>query len=319
MGMRFGVGLPTGGVWSTAENLFAVARLAEELGYTSVWTSQRVLYPTSPVDPFPFAPDRPWPAAYRNAVDPLVALAAVAARTSTVRLGVGAVVAPFYSPPVLAKQVATLDLISGGRFDLGIVPGWSRDEFAAAGQPFAERGRITDEIVAALRAMFTGEVTRFAGQRFDIPDSIFEPKPVQSPSIPLLIGGYGAAAIRRIARYGDGYIAGQLPVDQWLPLVKRIADRVALAGRDPSKLRFVCRCNVRLQDRPAAAHRRFLEGTADQIRGDLARYEESGVTDLVVELNLHEDVTVLAPSAEVAYRRAEAVLRALAPGVPSHE
>lgn len=313
MDMRLGVGLPTGGVWATAENIFAVATLAEELGYASVWTSQRVLYPTRPVDPFPFAPDSPWPAAYRNAVDPLVTLAAVAARTSTVRLGVGALIAPFHSPLVLAKQVATLDVLSGGRFDLGVVPGWSRDEFAAAGQPFADRGRITDEILAALHALLSRDhVVRFAGQRFTVPDSVFEPKPVQSPSVPVLVGGYGAAMVRRIARYGDGYLASRLPLQEWPRLIARVREQVVRAGRDPSALRFVCRCAVRLRDRPVP-HRNFLEGDANQVRGDLARYEENGVTDLVLEQNLDDDVTVHAPTAEAALGRAEAVLRALAP------
>jgi probable F420-dependent oxidoreductase len=313
MGTRLGVGLPTGGLWSTAENVFAVATLAEELGYASVWTSQRVLYPTAPVDPFPFKPDSPWPAIYRNALDPLVSLAAVAARTSTVRLGVGAVVAPFHSPLVLAKQAATLDLLSGGRFDLGVVPGWSRDEFAASGQSFAERGPVTDEVLAALKAVLTrDEVVRFAGERFTIPDSIFEPKPVQSPSIPVLIGGYGDAMVRRIAQYGDGYLATRLPLEHWRPLIDRVSTRVADAGRNPSVLRFVCRCAVRLHEKPLA-QRDFLEGDAAQIRGDLARYEDAGVTDLVLEPNLDEDLTVHAPSAEAAGKRAEVVLRALAP------
>jgi probable F420-dependent oxidoreductase len=321
MRMRLGLGLPAGGVWGTARNIFAVAGLAEELGYSAVWTLHRLLYPTNPIDPWPPKPDAPMPAAYRNAVDPLVALAAVGAGTSRIRLGVAAIVAPYYSALLLAKQVATLDMLSGGRLDLGIVPGWSRDEFNGAGVPHAERGERTDEILAALPTLLRPGLVSYESRRFTVREAIVGPAIVQAPSVPILIGGYSEATIRRIVRFGDGYVAGQLPFDQWRSWIKTVSDRVVKAGRDPAQLRFVCRCQVDLHDKPLA-HRGPFQGDPTQIRSDFAWYEEFGVTDLFIDLNFDEYIADHAPDAGAAYKRADVIARALAPNSnppPQHE
>ncbi|MFC8278413.1 TIGR03619 family F420-dependent LLM class oxidoreductase [Streptomyces sp. NPDC057271] len=312
MGIHIGLGLPSGGRWGTAENIYALAELAEKLGYASVWTFHHLLYPLHPLDPFPPRPDEPMPAAGRDAVDPFVALAAVAARTSRIRLGVGGIVAPYYaSPLMLAKQAATLDMLSGGRLDLGLVPGWSRDEFAGAGIPHEERAARMDEILASLPAILESEVVSTKGRDFLINEAIVGPRPVQSP-IPLIIGGYSEATIRRIVQFGHGYVAGYMPFDQWPRWIDRVSRRMEDAGRDPATLRYVCRATVDLRE-TTLRERRPLQGNPDQIRADLVCYEEFGVTDLFIDLNFDPYVSEGAASPKEAYLRAEQVARALAP------
>src|SRR3989304_6039156 len=138
--MKLGFGLPVAGPWATPEHLARVARHAEALGSHSLWVFQRLLYPVTPKDEYYGAPGGAWPDAFRSVLDPAAALAYVAALTRTIRLGVSVLIMPFYAPVVLAKQLATLDVLSGGRLDVGLGLGWSRDEYPAAGAGWGRRG-----------------------------------------------------------------------------------------------------------------------------------------------------------------------------------
>src|ERR1700733_9903430 len=144
--MDIGFGAPVSGAWATPRNLTEFARRAERLGYRSLWTFQRLLAPASAA----LAP------VYRSVLDPLVSLGYLAAATSSIRLGVAVVNHPFASPLLLAKQAATVDVLSGGRLDLGIGNGWLAEEFTGSGASLAGRGARSDEYVAALRALWSG-------------------------------------------------------------------------------------------------------------------------------------------------------------------
>jgi alkanesulfonate monooxygenase SsuD/methylene tetrahydromethanopterin reductase-like flavin-dependent oxidoreductase (luciferase family) len=144
IGMRIGLGAPISGGWATPENLVRVAAEAEELGYASLWTLQRLLVGT----------DQDLPPVYRSVLDPVAALAYAAARTSRIRLGIGVINLPFVPPAYLAKQAATLDLLSGGRLDLGLGVGWSPAEFTASGASTARRGPRTVEYLQVLRTLW---------------------------------------------------------------------------------------------------------------------------------------------------------------------
>ena len=300
---QLGVGLPVSGAWATPENMLHVATRAEELGYTSLWSFQRLLHPV----------DEDWGAVYHGVVDPVTALAFVAGSTSRIRLGLAVVNLPFYSPIVLSKALTTVDIVSKGRLDVGLGLGWARPEFDAVGVPMAGRGARAEEFVACLKTIWTEQDVEFHGQFYDVPLSRVEPKPVQQPHPPLLMGGTADVALRRIGRIADGWISSSrtdlATIGQSIDVVRSEA---AEWGRDPSALRFVTRGVVRLGE-TATGDRVPLQGTPDQIRDDLQVLAASGVTEVFLDLNWDPDTVSGDIDADAALEHADRVLTALAP------
>src|SRR5690348_16189234 len=177
--MQLGFGLPVSGAWASPENVAGFAARAEELGYASLWTFQRLLV----------GADQNLDPVYRSVLDPLVAHGFAAAHTSRIRLGVAVVNLPFVSPVHLAKQAATLDVLSGGRLDLGLGVGWSPVEFAATGAAEQGRGARAEEYLAVLHTLWADEVSQFDGEFYTVPPARMVPKPVQRPGPPVLLGG----------------------------------------------------------------------------------------------------------------------------------
>jgi probable F420-dependent oxidoreductase len=276
--------LPVAGAWATPEALVSVARRAEALGYQAAWTFQRLLYPTAPREEYYGAPG-PWPAAFASVMDPLAVLAFVAASTRTIRLGVSVLLVPLYQPVVLAKQLATLDVLSGGRLDVGLGLGWSSDEWEAAGTPTEHRGARADEFLRCLKAVWTDDPVEFKGDFYRVPRARVAPRPVQRPHPPLLLGGYHPSALRRAATLCDGYTGGNIPLAELTATVARVRDAAAAAGRDPARFPIVCRGSFNLTPAPLGADRRALWGSVDQIRDDLARYAAAGVSQVFLEPN----------------------------------
>lgn len=303
--MRIGFGAPVSGSWATPENLAAVARRAEELGYHSLWTYQRLLSPV----------DASYGEVYRSVQDPIVPLAYAAAVTSRIRLGVAVVNLPFVAPVVLAKQLATLDVLSGGRLDAGLGNGWSDEEFTATGATKRRQGRRAEEFIAVLRRLWTDDVVEFQGEFYQIPRMRMDPKPVQRPHPPILLGGGAEPALRRAGRLCDGWVSSSRMdprrLGEAVALVRAAAEQ---AGRDPASLRFVCRAAVRV--RPAGARQGPLTGTPDQIRADFDDIAAQGITELFVDLNF--DPEIGSPDADPAAsrRRADEALAAFAPARP---
>jgi len=172
---------------------------------------QRLFYPVAPRNEYYGAPG-PWPEPFRSALDPIVALTWAAAHTRTIRLGVSVLIMPFYQPLVLAKQLATLDVMAGGRLDVGVGIGWSLDELEATGAPADRRGARADEFLEVLRAAWDDDPVEFAGEFYRIPRSYVRPKPVQRPRPRLLVGGYSEPVLRRAATLADGYTGGNIPL-----------------------------------------------------------------------------------------------------------
>jgi probable F420-dependent oxidoreductase len=303
--MKLGFALPMSGAWATPGNQVRVAQEAERLGYHSLWVFQRLFYALAPKNPYPPVPTPTWPKAFESVMDPIVTLAWVAGATRTIRLGTSVLVTAYYQPVMLAKQLATLDVVSGGRLDVGLGIGWSRDEYDVSGTPFRDRGRRGDEFIRCLKAIWTEDVVEFAGEFYRVPRSKVEPKPVQKPHPPITVGGYGEAAVRRAVTLADGFNGGNVPLDQVAPLVKRLRDEAAAAGRDPEGLHVVSRGTFVLHDRPQGGDRRPLWGTLDEIREDVQRYADAGLTELFLEGNFDPR----GPSLD----RALTVLTALAP------
>lgn len=302
--MRVGLGLPVSGTWATPDTLRHVAVAADERGFASLWTFQRLLHPV----------DEEWGAAYHSVLDPLTALGYAAAVTSRIRLGVAVVMAPYYAPIVLAKSLTTIDVLSDGRLDVGLGLGWSAQEFEAVGVPMEGRGARAEEFVAALKAIWTQDPVEHHGPLYDVPRSHVDPKPVQRPHPPLLLGGGAPAALRRVGRIADGWISSsRTDLTTIGEQVDLITGSAAEAGRDPSALRFVVRGVVRLTDEPTQGEARIpLQGTASQIRGDLDRLEEQGITEVFLDLNW-DDSTVGAADPAAARANADRVLDQLAP------
>jgi len=261
-----------------------VARRAEDLGYASAWVFQRLFYPLAPRNEYYGSPGA-WPEAFRSALDPVVALAWAAAHTRTLRLGVSVLVMPFYQPLVLAKQLATLDVVASGRLDVGVGIGWSVDEFEAAGVPADRRGARADEFLKVLTAAWGDDPVEFAGEFYRIPRAHVRPKPVQRPRPPLLVGGYSEAVLRRAATLADGYTGGNIPLADLEGVVARVRSAARAAGRNPDGFPIVCRGSFRLTAEPLGAGRRALWGSADEIRDDVARYAAAGVTELFLDPN----------------------------------
>ncbi|MCP9977033.1 TIGR03619 family F420-dependent LLM class oxidoreductase [Actinomadura madurae] len=303
--MEIGFAVPTSGAWSTPANQVTVARRAEELGYRSLWTLQRLLNPAG-------SDDR----TYRNVPDPLITLAYLAGHTTRARLGVAIVNMPFYAPPVLAKLAATLDHVSGGRLDLGLGNGWMREEFAATGAPMERRGARAEEFIAALRALWSGgpgDAARFHGEFYDIPPVTMDPRPLQSPGPPILLGGAAEAALRRAGRLADGWVSSSrtdlTTIGRSIGVVREAAER---AGRDPAALRFVCRGAVRVRP-PGRPGRKPLTGSPEEVRDDFAALAAQGVTELFIDLNFDPEVTGPEAGPRASLGRALEALDAFAP------
>jgi probable F420-dependent oxidoreductase len=310
-GMLLGVGLPAYGPWADRATVDAVARSAEELGYASAWTSQRLLYALEPQNDYPPLPGQPWPAEFRRVLDPLATLGWIAGRTSRIRLGTAVLNLPFYAPPVLAKELATLDLLSDGRLDVGVGLGWSKDEFAAAGTPYERRGARVEEFLRCLRSCWDDDEVVFDGEFYQVPRSHIEPKPLQRPGPPLLVGGYVEASIRRAVTLGDGFIGGNLPLERISSLLGNLEDACVEAGRDPRTVRVVSRGSVRMTPAPQGPDRRPLWGSLEEIQEDIARYADAGLTELFLDCNFDPAVNTVEPSE--ALERVLIVLEACAP------
>ncbi|MCM4078383.1 TIGR03619 family F420-dependent LLM class oxidoreductase [Paractinoplanes hotanensis] len=299
--MLISCGAPVAGAWADPESLGVFAQRAEQLGYHGLWSFQRLLA----------GADQQLPPVYRSVLDPLLALTFAAARTSRVRLGVAVINIPYVSPAYLAKQAATLDVLSGGRLDLGLGTGWSAPEFAATGSDPHPRGRRLGEYLEVLRTLWNDPVASFEGQLYRVPPSTMAPPPVQPGGPPVLLGGTADIALRRAGRLSAGWVSSsRLTFDEiarGAQIVRRAAEE---AGRDPDAVRIVVRAVVRPGRRDDAVP---LSGDWAQIRAGAQLYAEAGVTELFYDLNW--DPLIGSPGADrrVARERAEEILTVLAP------
>jgi len=309
MGMQIGFGAPVSGAWATPRDLASFGSQAEEAGYASLWTFQRLLVPEStPMEPV-----------YASVLDPLVSLGFLAAGTTQIRLGVALVNLPFISPGYLAKQATTVDVLSGGRLDLGLGIGWLPEEFELAGAPMARRGARAGEYVAALHALWNpgpDGLSRFEGEFYSVPPGRQQPTPVQQPGPPIILGGMARPAMERAGRIADGWMtSSRADLTRIADDIKIVRAAAAAAGRDPERIRIVCRGVVRAGEeaRNSRGERRLLSGSYDQIRADTDWLAERGVTELFYDLNW--DPLIGSPDVDhaAAVARAAEIMAALAP------
>lgn len=210
------------------------ARLAEERGFHSLWVPEHVLFFRDYDSRYPYADDGRIPGDPEGVLDPFSALTFVAAQTSRIRLGTGICIVPQRHPVYTAKQVADLDHLSDGRVDFGIGVGWLEEEFEALGIPFRDRGARTDECLEAMKALWTQDAATHRGERFRFEGALLNPKPVQRPHPPILVGGESRAAFRRVARHGQGWYGFDLTPERLAEGLAGLDAALAEAGRSRS-------------------------------------------------------------------------------------
>ena len=235
--MRVGLHALGIGDGATPEVIRAVAVAAEAHGFARLWCGEHVVLVDAPASRYPYSADgRIAVPADADWLDPLLALSFAAAVTSRIELATGVLLLPEHNPVVVAKQAATLDRLSGGRFSLGIGAGWSAEEFAALGVPFAGRGRRTDEYLAAMRTVWAEDPASFAGEftRFDA--IRVNPKPQRGARLPVVAGGNSDTALRRAAALADGWYGFNVAVADVPERVEVLADECARHGRTPREL-----------------------------------------------------------------------------------
>jgi len=254
--MKFGLAFASS-IGTGAASALEICRQAEALGFESVWGGEHVIRPAEFASPYPYTADGQMPGEKDTEIpDPLIWLAYVAAAAPTLRLGTCILILPQRNPLVLAKELATLDQLSGGRVELGIGVGWLREEFEALGVPWERRGARSDEMLAAMQALWAGPDAEYHGEFVDFPPVTCSPRPVRE-KIPVMVGGDSPAAIRRAARLGDGYFPG---VSEPVRLGERIRDlgeAASAAGRAPGEIE-VSAIFAELGD-PVAGAERYAE------------------------------------------------------------
>jgi probable F420-dependent oxidoreductase len=242
--MKFGL-IPVNVGVKSVEQIVGLAQLAESVGIESVWTFEHVMVPEDYASKYPYSTDGKMAARPNtNFVDPLIALAAVAAHTRTLRLGTGVNIVSQANPLLLAKQAASLDFISGGRFMLGAGIGWLREEFDAMGVPFERRGARLDDYLVAIRKVWSGEVVDHHSEFINWSGFRSYPIPGNKAGVPIIIGGTKGRIYERVARFGDGWF---LPVDTASALADKLAPLAAAChavGRDPASVEISCMWNM---------------------------------------------------------------------------
>ena len=235
--MKFGLMFANAGPFAYPDALTNLARTAEETGIESMWTVEHVVIPVGYKSTYPYDPSGRIPAPDSMPIpDPFLSLAFAAAVTKKLRLATGILILPQRHPLYVAKEVATLDVLSGGRALLGIGIGWLKEEFDALGIPFAERAARTSESVRAMRSLWKETPEPFEGKFFRWPALESHPKPVQKPGVPIIVGGHAESAARRAARYGDGFFPGVGEPDKLKALLAVMRDECAKVGRKPETI-----------------------------------------------------------------------------------
>jgi probable F420-dependent oxidoreductase len=238
-----------------------MARKAEELGFESFFCAEHPFIPVQTQSRFPGSDDGVIPESYSHFVDPFVALARASGTTSRIKLGTGIVLVPERHPLVLAKEVSTLDLFSGGRFLFGIGAGWLREETEIMGGDFDHRWTQTRESILAMKELWTKTEAEFHGTYYDFPPVRSYPKPKQKPHPPVLLGGGARKVLERIVAWGDGWLPNRVTPEQ-LRESRATLDRLAKdAGRDPSAI------TITVHGQPADRDliRRFHDAGANRV------------------------------------------------------
>jgi probable F420-dependent oxidoreductase len=291
--MKARILLPQAGNYATRENILYVAKESEKEAFDSVWVFERLLWPLRPKTPYSGTPDGSLPIQYQNVLDPLETLSYLAGNTNQISLGTCLIDMLFHNPVVLARQFATLDVLSNGRAIAGLGIGWSKDEYEVSGVHFEYRGQRANEFLQILKRIWTDEVVEFKGQFYSIPASKIGPKPVQKPHPPILLGGFSPKTFLRIVNYADGWlpVAGFGPLEQLEQTINSLREDARKANKDPSKIRIFALTYPNVLDSSSSfptspsssseQQRLPMTGTIDQIGTDIEQIKAMGVEHII--------------------------------------
>ena len=262
--MKFGLFFANAGPFSVPDTFEVLVRTADEVGIESIWAVEHVVVPVGYESQYPYSKDGRMPGPENSPIgDPLIALSYAAALTRNLRLGSGVIILPQRHPTYVAKEAATLDVLSRGRAILGVGIGWLQEEFDVLGVPFRERAARTEESVRAIRSLWSDKSEGFDGDFYRWKPVESNPKPIQKPGVPIVVGGHVEGAARRAARVGDGFFPARGGLERMPGLIQAMSDECGKVGRDPAEIEITA-------------------GEA-QIEPDLVRrYEEMGVSRLVM-------------------------------------
>lgn len=271
--MRFGITLPTYPEGASIEGVLSVIRAAEDLGFSTAWTTDHVILPRDSAGP------------YASIFEPLMVLAHASAFTKTITLGISVIVVPQRNGIVLAKQIATLDHLCGGRLVVGVGAGWSEDEFRMLGYQdrFRVRGAFLDETLRVWRHLWTAPEEEFRGAFYDLPPTAFGPLPLQQGGPPIWVGGSAKGALRRAGEWGAAWHPVGLPAEEIARLTPVVRDAASAHGRTMPAVapRLPMHIGQQHGAAPTAKKMTVLSGDAEQMVDHLHRYQDAGVQDVI--------------------------------------
>lgn len=249
--MKFGLRYCNTGHYVDPVRAIELMQAGEAAGFESAWTVEHTVLPEGYESPYPYSADGKIAGGANDIPlpDPLIWMAYVAAHTSSIKLGTGILILPQHNPVITAKQIATLDLMSGGRIIMGVGVGWLAEEFDALGVDFATRAARMDEYIAAMRILWSEDAPTFEGEFVRFKGAYCRPQPVNG-SVPIIIGGHSRAAARRAGRIGDGFFPARGLSEELLTLAR---DTARENGRDPDALEITASLPADLDDIPDMA------------------------------------------------------------------
>lgn len=273
--MNFGVTLPNFhyGARPSREHLLAVVHAAEEGGFDSVWATDHILVGSA----LP---------RYGTSYESLATLAWIAARTERIRIGTSILVLAMRNAILAAKQIATIDNLSGGRVVVGVGAGWNREEFQMLGANFRTRGQVLDESIAVMRALWSQDRPTFSGDVYQFADTLFDPKPAQAGGPPIWVGGNSDPALRRAALLGDAWHADEVAPDEFAARVASLTDQASAAGRRvTATIRYSVdmRAAMEAGDQSSGKGGNGMTGSFASMRAFTARYRDLGTTDFICQ------------------------------------
>jgi probable F420-dependent oxidoreductase len=280
--MKFGCSLIVRGKHATRENLRTMAKQAEAWEFDSLWASDHLILPPLETSRYPGAATGQFPDIWlQRYFEPLAILNYLAGCTSRILLGTSVLILPMRNPIEVAKEVAGADVLSQGRILFGVGVGWFKEEFTVLGVPFHERGRRTDEYLHICKTLWTQEPATYTGHYYQFREAHFGPKPVQTPHPPILIAGHSPAALRRAARFGNGWHPFALTPDVLAQVMPQFHAAVREAGRRVEDLEISLKVRLRFGTGPEPQPP--LHGSPEQVIATIKQYRDLGVQHLVLD------------------------------------
>lgn len=293
--MKVGLVVPQFGINITKENLIRFVQIAEREEFESLWVYDRMLYAINPQQPYAATPNKKeWPEYFKNVLDPLTTLAFIAANTSKMNLGTCIIDMLFHNPITLSKEFTTIDILSEGRTICGFGIGWSKDEYIAANMSYNKRGERANEILQAIKKIWTDDIIEFTGDFYKIPKSIIGPKPLQKPHPKILLGGFSPKTFERMINYADGYIGALVgSFDYFNNSVKMFNEAIEKSSRSRKDFDLTILTYPQILNRNFEGDRSPMTGrTIDKIGSDLSKLKSFGVDRVILAINAEKDYDV---------------------------